>query len=337
MNGQPATFDLRTLSAVRSVGAVLPPDLIASVVTGTELPGLGADDYHLELGVTPREAANRAWAVLTGAWATYRQALDARPVGDPAVALTRDKWLSVLLRELGFGRVPVTPAGGITVDDRSWPVSHLADGHVPVHLLGWGVDLDHRTPGMAGAAERAPQAMVQELLNRADEYLWALLANGSTLRMLRDSTTLLGAAYVEFDLAAIFDGELFSDFVVFYLLCHQSRFEPLDEQLGVSSCWLERWRTHGVEAGTRALGALRIGVHDAIEAFGTGLLSHPSNGKLRSALDQNQLNLTDFQHSLLRLVYRLLFCFVAEDRDQLLDPDAHPLAKERYRRWYSTT
>ena len=331
-----SVFDTRSLTGLRSVGGVLPADLIAAVVAGVDLPGLGADDYHLELGVTAKEAANRAWAVLGGAWAAYRDALAARPANDPATGLTRERWLSVVLRELGFGRVPVTPPGGLVADGRSWPVSHLAGDHLPVHLLGWGVDLDKRTPGMAGAAERAPHGMVQELLNRSDDYVYALLANGSTLRILRDSSSLTGPSYVEFDLAAIFDGDLFSDFVALYLLCHQSRFEATDPELGPVSCWLERWRSHAVEAGARALGALRIGVHDAIETIGTGLVAHPANAGLREALDSGHLGVADLQRGLLRLVYRILFCFVAEDRDLLLDADAATLAKDRYRQWFST-
>ena len=48
------------------------------IFAGVALPGLAADDYRLELGVTPREAANRAWSVLTGAWSAYRDALATR-------------------------------------------------------------------------------------------------------------------------------------------------------------------------------------------------------------------------------------------------------------------
>lgn len=331
------TFEVRSLVAMRSVGGVLPADVISAAVAGADLPGLGAADYHLELGVTPKEAANRAWAVLRGAWAAYRDALAARPEGDPATGLTRERWLSVLLRELGFGRVPPTAAGGLVADGRSWPVSHLVGGHLPVHLLGWGVDLDKRTPGMAGAAERAPSAMVQDLLNRSDEHLWALVANGATLRVLRDSSTLVGPSFVEFDLGAIFDGDLFSDFVALFLVCHQSRFEPTDPALGPSSCWLERWRNHAVEQGARALGALRVGVRDAVATIGTGLVAHPANAALRDQLDARTLDPEDFRHALLRLVYRILFCFVAEDRDLLLDPGAPPHVRERYERWFSTS
>jgi len=331
-----SVLDIRSLTGLRSVGGVLPADLVMAVVTGTDVPGLRADDYHLELGMTPKEAANRAWAVLGTAWRNYQDALAKQPDGDPCTGLTREKWLSVVLRELGFGRVPPTPAGGITADGRSFPVSHLAEGHVPVHLLGRGVSLDKRTPGLAGAAEQAPFAMVQELLNRSDGYLWAIVANGSTLRILRDSSTLIGQAFLEFDLESIFEGDLFSDFVSLFLLCQQSRFEVLDPALGPVSCWLEQWRGLAIETGARALGALRIGVHDAIEVLGTGLVSHPANAGLREVLDTKQLSVEDFRRSLLVAVYRLLFCFVAEDRDLLLDPEASSETKERYRRWFST-
>jgi len=311
--------------------------LIASVIAGGDLPGLSGDDYHLELGLNPREAANRAWTVLRGAWATYREALASLPAGQSTTGLTRERWLLVLMRWLDFGRVPTTPAGGLSVDDRSFPVSHLAGGSLPVHLLGWGTKLDHRTPGMAGAADQAPQAMVQRLLNSSNAYRWALLSNGSTLRLLRDSTSLVGPSYVEFDLAGIFDGDLFSDFVALYLICHQSRFEVLDPETEGATCWLERWREHAVETGARAKGALRVGVHDAIEALGTGFVTHPKNSALRDDLDSEKLSRADFLHGLLRVVYRVLFCFVAEDRGLLLDPEASAEARARYQQWFSTS
>ncbi len=325
--------DVAGLTTVRTVGGLIPADLLARIIVGSDLPGLGGDDYRLELGVSPREAANRAWSVLTGAWISYRDALAARAEGDRATGLTREKWLAVLLRELGFGRVPVT-AGGIQADDRSFPVSHQW-GDVPIHLLGWGVDLDRKTPGVAGAAQRAPHAMAQELLNRSRDNLWALLANGGTLRLLRDSSSLVGQSYVEFDLQAMFDGEVFSDFAVLYLLCHQSRFEPVDPEAGLEDCWLERWRTDAIETGARALGALRVGVQRAIEALGTGFLQHPANTELLQRID-GDLELADYHRALLRLVYRLLFCFVAEDRGLLLDPASDDVARERYVDWFST-
>jgi hypothetical protein len=323
-------------TTIRTVGGLLPPDLLARVVAGDRgLAGLTSSDYHLAVGETPREAANRAWSYLTGVWTAYTAARDRLPEGDPAVGLTREKWLLVLMRELGYGRLPTTHGGGISLGDRAFPVSHLWQS-TPIHLLGWGVDLDRRTKGVPGAADRAPHAMLQELLNRSDTHLWGLLANGRQLRILRDSTSLSGQSYVEFDLEAMFDGEVFSDFVVLFLLAHQSRVELDAPDATAGGCWLERWRTASIESGTRALGLLRDGVKAAIEALGTGFLQHPGNGDLNRRLADAELRLDDYHHALLRLVYRLLFLFVAEDRDALHSPDTDPVARSRYAAYFST-
>jgi len=133
---------------------------------------------------------------------------------------------------------------------------------------------------VAGAAGAAPQSMVQELLNRTEQHLWAIITNGQRLRLLRDSRALAGSAYVEFDLELIFDGKLFSDFVVLFRLAHASRFQvPQDEP--VARCWLERWRDNAIQQGERALDRLRTGVQQAITTLGTGFLQHPQNGPLR--------------------------------------------------------
>ena len=269
------------LTSVRVAGALLPSDVISAVLAGS-LDGLTSSAYHLG-GESPREAAARVWTHLTGVYRRFRDELERLPDGDPAVGLTRERWLSQLLSELGYGRVPATAAGGLAIGDKQYPVSHLW-GSTPIHLLGWGVPLDKRTPGVSGAAQRAPHAMVQELLNRTDDYLWALLTNGRVLRLLRDSTTLTGQAYVEFDLEAMFDGELFAEFALLYLLCHQSRVEvPQDGR--PADCWLERWRVTAVSQGVRALNLLRDGVQQALETLGTGFLQHPGNHQLRERLD----------------------------------------------------
>ena len=177
--------------------------------------------------------------------------------------------------------------------------------------------------------------MVQELLNRTDEYLWAILTNGRTLRLLRDSTTLTGFAYVEFDLEAMFDGELFAEFTLLYLLAHQSRVE-VAEGAAPSTCWLERWRTTAIGQGVRALTLLRDGVETALETLGTGFLQHPANNELRQSISDGAVRVADVHAALLRTVYRLLFWSVVEDRDALLVPDATSEQRARYQDYFSS-
>jgi hypothetical protein len=177
----------------------------------------------------------------------------------------------------------------------------------------------------------SPHGLVQELLNRSEERLWGFVSNGLTLRVLRDNVSLTRQAYVEFDLASMMDGEVYADFVVLWLVCHESRVEGETPH----ECWLERWSQEAVKQGTRALDGLRDGVEAAITALGSGFLAHPANISLREALRSGDLDKQDYYRELLRLVYRLLFLFVAEDRGLLLQPDATQQAAERYHRFYS--
>jgi Eco57I restriction-modification methylase len=324
-----------SFTTISSVGGLLPPDTLASAAQGRDLPGLEPANYHLIEGETVRTAANRAWTRLTTAWTSFRAALEVAPKNDAATGLTRDKWLQVLFTELGYGRLAATPAGGLVADATSYPVSHIW-GAVPIHLVGAGIPLDRRTRGAAGAATRAPHSMMQELLNRSDKHLWGIVSNGRQLRLLRDNASLVRAAYVEFDLEAMFDGEIFSDFVVLYLVCHQSRLEadPILE------CWLERWRAEAVESGTRALDALRDGVTEALGVLGTGFLRNPGNANLRQALANGTLSAQSYYSLLLRVIYRILFMLVAEERGLLLSRGTDPstvAARERYLVYFSAS
>lgn len=332
---------MSALQAIRVEGGIFPATLFQRLTAGEigTAESRAATSYGLVGSESVRDAANRSWSYLTGAWQDWRKAQAAAPGGHEgtAAALARDKWLLVLLRELDYGRLP-TKAGGIQIGDAEpFPISHLWQ-HVPIHLLGPGVDLDRRNPGVAGAS-RAPQAMVQDLLNRSDDHLWAIVSNGRRLRLLRDSTALAGSAFVEFDLEAIFDGELFAEFLLLWQTCHASRLDlrPVkDGEPTPADCWLELWRADSVRAGSRALERLRIGVENALQHLGTGFLRHPDNRELAEALRTGKLTGADYHRHLLRLVYRLLFLFVTEDRNLLLAPGGDPVAAARYRDYLST-
>ena len=280
-------------SSLKIVGGLLSSDLLGRVFAGdSQVPGTSPESYGLERGESVRRQASRSWPYLLESWQDEKK---------------RDRWTRILLRELGF--------------------PHQMPSHMAFRALGWDVDLDHRTPHREA---RAPQSVMQEQLNRDDSRLWGILCNGITLRLLRDSATLVGSSYVEFDLKAIFDGELFSDFVLLYLACHESRF-AMQGDGGPESCYLEQWRAFAAAQGERALDQLRTGVTQAIAILGTGFISHPGNPQLRLRIANDELRLDDLNRALLRLVYRVLFWFVAEDRDALLQPDPDVSAETRAR------
>ncbi|WP_077798660.1 Eco57I restriction-modification methylase domain-containing protein [Streptomyces sp. JHA26] len=328
-----ATTRNQVFTAVHTVGGLLPADMLVRISEGRDVPGSKPADYGLPSSRSVRDEAERSWEYLKPLWRDLRKHLPEDtetgvPAGDPTGRAGTD-WLAPLWRELGFGRLtPVGPAG-IAADsdaEKKFPVSHRW-GHALIHQTAWNAELDKRP---AGAGTVPPQSMLQECLNRTEAHLWGVLTNGRQVRLLRDSSALATASYVEFDLEAIFDGELFSEFVLLYRLLHVSRVE-VAEGAAPSSCWLEKWRTEAIASGTRALDQLRKGVQEAITALGTGFLRHPENGALREDVRPKAL-----QAALLRMVYRLLFVFVAEDRDALLSPDADPVARERYETYFSS-
>lgn len=316
--------------SIRAEGGLLPSELFQRLVErDPDLDGLTEASYHLVDGARLHEAITESWTRLGRVWAAFQEVIGRVDDADPATGLTRDRWLLPLFQELGYGRL--VGARPLEVDGKSYSVSH-AWQNLPIHLVGWNVDLDRRTAGVAGAAKVSPHGLMQELVNRSKTSTWGVVSNGRRLRLLRDNVSLTRQAYVEFDLEAMFRGEVYSDFVVLWLLLHQSRVEGERS----SDWWIEHWTQEAHRQGARLLDRLRDGVQRAIETLGQGFLAHPRNEALRFALQSGELDRMAYYRQLLRLVYRLLFLFVAEDRGVLHDPAADKAAVERYTLYYST-
>jgi len=322
---------LAAFSTIRTEGAMLPSDILVRVASGDKsLGGLEESSYHLAPGEKIGEATNRAWNRLQAAWANFQSGREKLAVTDTGTSLTRERWLLPLFQLLDYGRLQAAKAEEI--GGKSYAISH-AWQQTPIHLVGCNVDLDRRIQTAAGGMRSSPHSLLQELLNRSDQHLWGIVSNGLRLRLLRDNISLTRQAYVEFDLEAMMAGEAYPDFVLLWLLLHQSRFEAERPE----QCQLEKWSQAARTEGVRVLDGLRDGVQRAIEHLGQGFLAHPANTALRENLRSGALDKQDYYRQILRLVYRLLFLFVADDRDLLLTPTADPAAQKRYRNFYATT
>jgi hypothetical protein len=317
---------------IRSEGAILPPDLLQRIVAGDpEIDGLKADDYHLPKGEKINEATSRSWNRLLGVWASFRAAAEKLPETDPGTSITRERWLQPFFQELGFGRLLTTKA--IEIDGKSYAISH-GWNRTPIHLVGCHVDLDRSSQRVSGASRSSPHSLLQETLNRSTNHLWGFVTNGLQMRILRNNASLTRQAFVEFDLEAMMLGENYADYVLLWLLCHQSRVEADNPH----DCWLEKWSQAWKERGVRALDHLRRGVEVAITALGRGFLGRAPNIQLLTNLRTGALDKQDYYRQLLRLVYRLLFLFSAEDRGLLLLlGEDHRAARGRFLSYYSTT
>jgi hypothetical protein len=262
-------------------------ELSFAITLDKEIDGLEPESYHLLPGEKLNEAINRSWNRLLGARTAFRASAEKLVDGDLGTGLTYDRWLLPLFQELGYGQLQ--RAKSVEIDGKSYPVSH-SWLNAPIHLVGFRIDLDRRTAGVAGAARTSPHGLVQELLNRSDARLWGFVSNGQRLRILRDNITLTRQAFVEFDLQSMLDGEVYADFVVLWLVCHQSRVEAERPEL----CWLEKWTQLAEKRGTRVLEDLRIGVEAAINALGSGFIAHRENRELRSKLSTGALKTQDY-------------------------------------------
>jgi hypothetical protein len=316
---------------VRFEGGLVTPELLRSVAA-LKAPLQSPSDYQLDPGTRVVDEIRDQWERLRRAWASY-QPHRATPERPDLKGGRREHWQQPLLRALGFHNLTDRPSLRIGSRDvpiaRAWQVNEHT--LVPIHLVGACVPLDRRTEGATGAAGERPHALLQGYLNDEPRALWGIVGDGLVLRILRDTTSLARPPFVEFDVAAIFDGNDFAGFTLLWLVAHSSRFAGERP----AECALERWSQESARQGTRALDGLREGVQRAIEALGIGLVSHPRNEELRAALRSGALARDELLREVLRLVYRILFVAVAEERDVLLDPQRTPGQSRLYGQGYS--
>jgi hypothetical protein len=195
-----------------------------------------------------------------------------------------------------------------------------------------------------GMSRMSPHALTQEYLNLT-EHLYALVTNGHKLRLLRDSSRLIKLSFLEFDFERIFEDELFSDFALLYRLLHASRMPAT--QADASESIIEQYHQDSLEDGFAIRKGLGAAVEEVIVQLANGFLSHPANDKLRQAAAANQFPIHSlatersfsgpFYQALLRLIYRLLFLLVTEERGLIQARSTDRKKILIYRDYYSLT
>ena len=274
------------------------------------------DDYRIRKGLTIREEISTAFRVGQSHFDAFAK------LENPSVEATRRFVRSFLAETFGFG--DIAPADGV--------VSFLAGGRVPIVVVPPSDEkLDRRSPTLSTDRSRSPAFALQDYLNESDSALWGVVTNGAVIRLMRDNASLTRPAYVEADLAQIFTNEDAASFAVVWSLLHRTRFGVTNAP--ASDCTLERWREAGSREGEVARDRLAVQVETALKVLGSGFLE--ANPDLAARLKSGEVNLTDWFNELLRLVYRLIFLMVAEDRN-LLHPEKAALpARKLYAEGYS--
>jgi hypothetical protein len=311
-----------TFPSLRIEGGLLAPELIDEIFEG-KAPGQAPRDFNLPDRYKVADQLSKAWGSARTQWSNFRRRLEDAAPGDTGTTLTRNQWMTPLLDLLGYDLTPQPRA--IEIDGLTYAISHAAgDGEAPppVHIVGARQDLNERAA--SGRPRLSPHSLVQEYLN-SSEALWGVVTNGETLRLLRNSQRVRRHAYLEFELDTMFEGEHFADFALFYRLLHRTRLPHAGAP--AESCYLETWWNQTVEQGGRIREKLRDGVENAMAYIASGLLEHPANDSLRAGIASGSVTARALHEQLLRLIYRLLFLMVTEERNLLCDD---PVYRESY-------
>lgn len=329
--------------SIRVEGAILAGDILDKI-EGSDVLGQKPVDFGMASNAKVKDEIVRAWADAQDLWRIFRRKLDGLKPEATATSETRNFFIVPLLGLLGY---QIELAGkGEVVNDKNYPISHRVptrDGF-PVHIMGWRDSLDKKRED--SGPRMSPHALVQEYLNLT-EHLYAIVTNGQQLRLLRDSSRLIKLSFLEFDLRRIFEEELFADFALLYRLIHVSRM-PINQASAPESI-IEQYHQDSLESGSRIRSGLSRAVEDSIKALGNGFLNHPQNQLLRDritgqaredeasgvTITQAQIKASEFYKWQLRLIYRLLFLMVTEERDLIFPKKADRKQREIYYQYYS--
>jgi hypothetical protein len=317
--------------SIRIEGAILSPDILDRL---DDLAGQRPADFGLDGTAKVKDEIARAWADAQDYWRIFQRKLESVRVDSPATTETRQQWVLPLLGLLGY-QLDFQPKSA-EANGKLYPLSHRVAnrGGTIVHVTGYRdlAGLDRKAEQRSGALRMSAHAMVQEYLNLADE-LYGLVTNGRVLRLLRDSSRLIKLTYLEFDLDRIFSDGLFADFAVLYRLLHATRLPS--NRVEAAQSWIERYHQDSLDAGSRIREGLSKAVEHSIKSLANGFLQHKANDDLRLQIQAGRLSAEDFYKHLLRLIYRLLFLMVIEERGLVFPSGVEPRHREIYEQFYS--
>jgi len=317
--------------SIRLEGSVLSADILDAIERG-EKSHQSAKDFGLDPTAKVKDEIADAWAAARAYWTAYQTRISRLREGATGTTETRNQWLVPFLGLLGY---QLTLADSETIQGKTYRISHrdTARDGLPVHLIGCFESLDRRST-VPNAPRMSPHGLVQEYLNLT-EHLYGIVSNGRQIRLLRDSSRLVKLTFIEFDLDRIFSEELFADFALLYRLLHASRL-PV-KQDSVAEAPIEIYHQDSLDSGSRIRDGLSRAVQEVIEKVANGLLSHPENQSLRdrAAADTGERFAMDFYACLLRLIYRLLFLMVVEERGLALMPGTDKRLRDIYDLGYS--
>ncbi|MEX0684365.1 MAG: DUF433 domain-containing protein [Balneolales bacterium] len=327
-------------SSINIEGNILSTDLLSKIEDGSELTGQTPSDFGLETGDKVSDSIQSAWAMASNQWQVFKERREQLDEDDYGTTLVRRFWIEPLLDLLGYN--PEYERKAEEIMNRPYPISHreIKRGRFPIHIVGFqdkALDAPEKRSTLdvkpsSGITRMSPHAMVQEYLNLT-EHLYAIVSNGLQLRVLRDSSRLVKLSYIEFNLEQMMEEGHFSDFRLLFRLVHATRM-PLKEGEG-SESHFEKFHQESLINGESIRDGLGMAVEDSILQLANGFLQHKNNFNLRELVEDGTLTAKELYQYILRLIYRLLFLMVIEERRLVFSKGIEPSKRNIYYHFYS--
>jgi len=303
-------------------GSILSNDLMGKIRSELATYQQGKDFNPDLTNSKLKDEISLAWQDAKAQWAIFQGKLTRLKAADSGTTETRNFWISPLLTNLNYNLTFNRSAEEI--DGKSFPIGYRDSNleNFPLYVGGYHESLDKRPENKQ--LRVSPHAMLQEYLNYS-EHLYGIVTNGKQLRLLRDASRITRLSYVEFNLEKMMEEDLYSDFVIFYRLLHASRM-PRTISSGAESI-IEKYHREGLEAGSTIRNKLGDAVKGAIKNLANGFINHSDNTVLREAVRNGLADPNDYYHHQLRIIYRLLFLFVIEERNLVYAESKKPETK----------
>ncbi|MEQ8808229.1 MAG: N-6 DNA methylase, partial [Imperialibacter sp.] len=129
----------------------------------------------------------------------------------------------------------------------------------------------------------------------------------------------------------IMEEELYADFALLFRTLHASRM-PEEAGQGEDAV-IEHYHQDSLASGTRIREKLSEAVESSIKTLANGFLQHPKNAAFIAKVESGQITAQDYYLHLLRLIYRILFIIVIEER-KLIYPEKREEQLTKYRNIY---
>ncbi len=327
-------------TSIHVYGHMLSDDILHTIETDRNMAGNRDIDFA-DLDTTVQEAIDYAWTALRASWGFY---LTRSGNNDPYGTRRSREFMEQLL--LLFGYHPQRQQSYVesdagTTHDITWLCPDV--DNMPVIVKGdrtgnADIDaqercsLDFRVKG--NRRDKSAHATMLEYLNNT-EHIYGIIANGPTLRLIRNSGQLVKLTYIEFDLRRMLEEDKYAEFCLMFRILHSSRFKTSGDEQSI----IERYFNLSIESGNRIRAGLSEAAQKAMLTIGNAALRNPANNSLREALASVKLSSDSFNKELMHFIYRILFLFIIEDRNLVYDGDSEVIMrwKDIYSRYYAAS